>query len=59
MGERPRRGCGAADFTPDSRGLVVSSDDGAVSVVDVETGDRLSTITAASRPGRVSLAPRT
>ena len=44
----------AADFTPDSRGLVVSSDDGALSVVGVETGERLSTIPAAARPGRAS-----
>ena len=34
----------AAGFTPDSRGLVVSSDDGALSVVGAETGERLSTI---------------
>jgi WD40 repeat protein/DNA-binding SARP family transcriptional activator len=34
----------AADFTPDSRGLVVGRGNGTVSVVGAETGDRLSTI---------------
>ena len=40
---------GTTDFTPDSRGRVVSSDDGALSIIDVETGEHLSTIRP---PGR-------
>jgi WD40 repeat protein len=32
------------DFTPDSRGLVVNRHDGAVSVSDIDTGERLATI---------------
>lgn len=38
---------GPAVFTSDSRGLVVARDNGELSVIDVETGERLSSI----RPG--------
>ena len=40
-----------ADFTPDSRGLVVSGVDGGVSIWDIETGDRLAMIGHALRRG--------
>ncbi len=33
-----------ADFTPDSRGLVVSGVDGGAAIWDIESGDRLATI---------------
>jgi WD40 repeat protein/DNA-binding SARP family transcriptional activator len=35
---------GKADFTSDSRGLLLVGPDGGVSVIDAETGERLSTI---------------
>ncbi|RYP87714.1 hypothetical protein EKO23_04790 [Nocardioides guangzhouensis] len=40
---------GNADFTPDSRGLVVSNGNGTLSVVGVESGERRSTIPRLSR----------